>query len=71
MFVLGGNVNPGVHGSWPGLSKAALVNGDLRATTDYRAVLADILAHRCGADTAAISTVFPDFTGATLGVTKP
>ena len=71
MFVAGGNVNPGVHGDWPGLAAGALEDGDLRATTDYRAVLADVLAHRCGADAAAINAVLPGWNGELLGVTSP
>ena len=43
MFVLGGHVNAAVHGTWPTLAEAALTDGDLTVTTDYRAVLADIL----------------------------
>lgn len=71
MLVAGGNVNPGLHGQWPGLSAGNLEDGDLRATTDYRAVLADVLANRCGADTAAIGSVLPNWNGQTLGVTAP
>ncbi|HQR80441.1 MAG TPA: DUF1501 domain-containing protein [Actinomycetota bacterium] len=71
MLVAGGNVNPGVHGQWPGLSAGALLDGDLRATTDYRAVLADVLAHRCGADGTAIGSVLPGWNGQILGVTAP
>ena len=71
MMLLGGGVVPGVHGTWPGLSDAALTDGDLTATTDYRAVLADVLLNRCSASVAEIGTVLPGFTGATLGVTTP
>lgn len=71
MFVAGGNVNPGIFGSWPGLSNADLDEGDLRATTDYRAVFADVLANRCGADESAIDAVFPGYSGGSLGVTAP
>ncbi|MCB0898701.1 MAG: DUF1501 domain-containing protein [Actinobacteria bacterium] len=71
MFVAGGNVNPGLHGQWPGLSPGNLDDGDLRATTDYRAVFADVLANRCGADDAAVGAVFPGWSGDTLGVTAP
>ncbi len=71
MFVAGGNVNGAVHGRWPGLAPDDLVDGDLRATTDYRAVLADILVNRCGADHSALSSVFPGWTGTPLGVTVP
>ena len=62
MMVLGGHVNFTVHGSWPGLSDAALTDGDLTATTDYRAVLADILVNR-GASTSQVQQVFPDDSG--------
>ncbi|MGL5828835.1 MAG: DUF1501 domain-containing protein, partial [Angustibacter sp.] len=47
MLLLGGGVRGGmVHGTWPGLAPADLEHGDLRASTDYRAVLADILVTR-------------------------
>ncbi len=65
MFVLGGHVATGVKGQWPGLSKSALdaADGDVKATTDYRAVLAEILAKRCDADPADITNVFPGYRG--------
>lgn len=48
MFVLGGAVQGGrVHGQWPGLERDQLEDeGDLRVTTDYRNVLAEILERR-------------------------
>ena len=71
MFVLGGNVNGGeVHGSWPGLADDALDEGDLAVTTDYRAVLADVLRNRANASAGEVSTVFPGWSGSTLGVTR-
>jgi uncharacterized protein (DUF1501 family) len=70
MFMLGGGVKGGtVHGTWPGLDPSNLYQGDLRATTDYRAVLADVLVNRCGADLAQARGVFPGWTGSPLGVT--
>ncbi len=69
MMVLGGNVVKGVHGTWPGLAKANLTNGDLTVTTDYRAVLADVLVNRTGASVAQAQQVFPGFNGTTIGVT--
>jgi len=73
MLMVGGNLTPGVHGTWPTLSPATLQvsDGDVLATTDYRAVLADILYNRCGASSAAVQQVFPAFTGTTMGLTKP
>lgn len=60
MFVWGGNVNGGnVHGTWPGLKTEQLeAPGDLRVVTDYRIVLAEILAKRCG-NTTHLDAVFP------------
>ena len=73
MFVLGGNVNKGVHVQMPTtgnlLDDANLTDGDLTASTDYRAVLADILSNRVKATPAEVSSVFPGFTGTTLGIT--
>jgi len=51
MFVLGGHVNGGkVYGKWPGLSNEQLNQGrDLALTTDYRAVLGEVVARTIGA----------------------
>ncbi|MEO6821924.1 MAG: DUF1501 domain-containing protein [Candidatus Nanopelagicales bacterium] len=64
MFVLGGHV-AGVKGKWPGLDKTALStsNGDVQATTDYRAVLAEVLTKRCAAAVDDIAAVFPGYQG--------
>ncbi|MBY6204547.1 DUF1501 domain-containing protein [Halomonas denitrificans] len=50
MFAAGGGVNGGqVYGDWPGLDPADLSDGqDLRVTTDYRQVLAELLVQRLG-----------------------
>jgi uncharacterized protein (DUF1501 family) len=73
MFVLGGNVNKGVHVKMPQtgnlLDDTNLTDGDLTASTDYRAVFADVLANRTNASPTDVQTVFPNFTGATLGIT--
>lgn len=72
MLVAGGNVNGGeVYGTWLGLNENGMFDGDVRATTDYRAVLADILANRCDASDDVLRSVFPGFTGSHLGVTSP
>lgn len=64
MLVIGGNlVGKKVYGSWPTLAEDKLTEGDLTATTDYRAVLADILQHRCAAPTEDLQRVFPAYTG--------
>jgi uncharacterized protein (DUF1501 family) len=69
MLLLGGNLVPGVHGHWPGLSDSNLAQGNLKATTDCRAVLADLLVNRCQASAGAVRTVFPSYHAPTLQVT--
>jgi uncharacterized protein (DUF1501 family) len=63
VLMLGGGVVGGkVHGVWPGLSSAALVDGDLAGTTDYRVLLGEILQKRCGLG-VPVSSVFPGLSG--------
>jgi uncharacterized protein (DUF1501 family) len=61
MFVLGGAVRGGkVHGDWPGLEREQLYEGrDLNVTTDFRTVLAELVAKQIG--NRQIATVFPGF----------
>ncbi len=65
MLVLGEGLKAGglVHGKWPGLSTEALDDGaDLSITTDYRAVLCDVLASRMGVKRPY--DLFPNYTEA-------
>ncbi len=60
MMVMGGNVNGGLHGNWPGLAPGQLFEGvDLEVTTDYRQVLSEILIRRLGNN--KLGTVFPGY----------
>ena len=61
MLVLGGGIRGGkVYGTWPGLASQELdEQGNLRVTTDYRHVLAEILERRLKC--TALRQVFPDF----------
>lgn len=60
MMVMGGNVNGGIYGDWPGLETSQLYdNADLEVTTDYRQVLSEVLVKRLG--NPNIETVFPGF----------
>ncbi len=70
MVVVGAGVAPGVHGDWPGVAPADLLDGDVAVTVDHRTVLAELLTQRCGA--ADLSAVFPSFDaspGSFVGVT--
>jgi uncharacterized protein (DUF1501 family) len=60
-FVMGGPVDGGkVHGKWPGLRDGDLYEGrDLAVTTDFRDLLAEVLArHSGGRD---LKSVFPNY----------
>ena len=61
MFVLGGNINGGqIYGEWPGLHPDQLIGpGDLPVTTDYRTVLAELVAKRL--QNPQLDKVFPGF----------
>jgi uncharacterized protein (DUF1501 family) len=71
MFVVGGAVKGGnVYGKWPGLEQEQLYEGrDLAVTTDFRAVLSELLAGHLG--TTNMAEVFPGFKGGEkLGLLK-
>jgi uncharacterized protein (DUF1501 family) len=67
IFVLGGGIRGGkVYGTWPGLSPSSLDRGDLAITTDYRDVLAEVVAGRLG--NPNLSAVFPGYTPKPVGL---
>jgi uncharacterized protein (DUF1501 family) len=69
MLVVGGGVRGGrYHGRWPWLSAGKLVDGDLKVTTDYRDVLAEVIAKRFPDRT--IAGVFPGLVHQPLGVMR-
>ncbi len=71
MLALGGGVKGGqVFGKWPTLADAALTDGDLTVTTDYRDVLADVLSNRCTANVAGLAEVFPGWAPTSVGLTS-
>lgn len=60
MLALGGRVNGGLHGSFPGLDDLSLFEGqDLAVTTDFRQVLAELLVDRMGVAVGDLDHVFP------------
>jgi uncharacterized protein (DUF1501 family) len=69
MLMLGGGVAGGkVYGDWPGLAPANLDHGDLRGTTDYRAVIGEVLQQRCGA--GSLAGIFPGVTAGRTGIVR-
>lgn len=46
MFLAGGGIKPGLHGTMPDLAAAKLDKGDLRHTVDFRSVYATVLERR-------------------------
>ena len=71
MMVIGGPVQGGkVYGKWPGLEKEQLFEGrDLAVTTDYRAVLSELVSGHLGQKD--LNTVFPGFqSGEPLGLLR-
>src|SRR5437868_4018644 len=63
IWVLGGAVQGGrVYGEWPGLASDALYESrDLAVTTDFRAVLAPVVARHLRLPDRALATIFPGF----------
>ncbi len=62
MLVLGGSVNGGILGQWPGLHPDQLFDGvDVGVSTDFRRVLAEIVTRRLG--NPRIDQVFPGYSG--------
>ena len=70
MLLAGGSVNGGkVYGKWPGLEKHQLEDpGDLKVTTDYRDVLAEVISKRL--KNQNVASVFPEFAPKQLGVVR-
>ncbi|WP_067501017.1 DUF1501 domain-containing protein [Actinoplanes sp. TFC3] len=67
MLLMGGGIKGGtVYSKWPTLAPAALADGDLAATTDYRSVIGEILQKRCGF--GALDEVFPGVTPSSFGL---
>lgn len=62
MWVMGGPVAGGkVYGEWLGLGEDVLhEKRDLAVTTDFRTVLAAILANHMGVEDAALARIFPE-----------
>ena len=60
MFVMGGGINGGIRGEWPGLQPEQLYeNRDLNVTTDFRDVLSELVSSHLG--NRQLSAVFPGY----------
>ena len=60
MFVMGGGVNGGIRGEWPGLEREQLYEArDLNITTDFRAVLSELVMNHLG--NRQVGAVFPGY----------
>lgn len=70
MWLMGGGVQGGkVHARWPGLEPHQLEKpGDLKVTTDYRDVLAEVVLKRLG--NPHVARVFPGYALRPSGVVK-
>ena len=67
MLLAGAGVKVGqYYANWPGLGPAALIEGDLQVTTDYRNVLGEVITKRFPG--RSISEVFPGLSYAPLGL---
>ncbi len=67
MLVAGAGVKGGkYYGSWPGLDTNSLIEGDLKVTTDYRNVLAEIVGKRF--PDRSVPALFPGLPLAPVGV---
>ncbi len=66
LLALGGGVQGGRHGEWPGLSADVLDDGDVPVATDWRTVVAEILEGPHGV--TDVDAVFPDVGPDRLGI---
>ena len=66
VLVIGGGVQPGVHGTWNGLG--ALDDGDVPGWNDYRDVLTEVVSKRISLTTGTMNDVFPGWKASPVGV---
>lgn len=60
-LMVGGALQAGVHGDWPGLADDQLLDGDLRPTVDLRQVFKGLARDHLGVPSEVLeATVFPD-----------
>ncbi|MGL4177147.1 MAG: DUF1501 domain-containing protein [Dermatophilaceae bacterium] len=69
-IALGGGVQGGVHGRWPGLGSGVLDHGDVPGANDYRDFLGEVVMSRLGLTAGQLASVFPDWRVAPPGVMR-
>ncbi len=67
VLVLGGGVEPGVHGTWKGLGERTSL-GDVPGGNDYRDVLTEVVSSRLDLSAGRMASVFPGWKAKPLGV---
>jgi uncharacterized protein (DUF1501 family) len=70
VLVIGGGVQPGVHGTWNGLSDQLSVEGDVPGWNDYRDVLTEVVSKRITLSNGTMSDVFPGWRATPVGVMR-
>ena len=68
VLVIGGGVQPGVHGTWKGLG--ALDQGDVPGWNDYRDVLTEVVSKRINLTHGSMKDVFPGWKASPVGVMR-
>jgi uncharacterized protein (DUF1501 family) len=70
VLVIGGGVQPGVHGTWKGLDKSVLDQGDVPGWNDYRDVLTEVVSKRINLSRGTMKDVFPGWKASPVGVMR-
>ena len=70
VLVIGGGVQGGVHGTWNGLTREVLEQGDVPGWNDYRDVLTEVVSTRLELSTGNLGDVFPNWKPQKVGVMK-
>lgn len=67
VLVIGGGVQPGVHGVWKGLSHRTTL-GDVPGWNDYRDVLTEVVSKRLSLSAGKLKHVFPGWRATPVGI---
>ncbi len=59
-FMIGPNVNGGIHGDWPGLTEADMIRGRyLQYTVNYRDIMGDVLTNHFSHSPSSLNSLLP------------